>query len=267
MADSYALDNTAAEQVRLNRQAAQLRPVTDRLFRAAGIGPGMAVLDVGCGFGDVSMIAAELVSRSGRVVGFDRDARQVSAASARFGDNATASFVQATIDDPPEGDFDAIVGRVVLMYQPDLDAAISSLVRRLRPGGVMAFIENNLRPDGSQFINWPPTPLGERVHAWVVRGFAAVHPLVGLQLPSLFRRAGLVPEPPYESAAVIYEGSDCAEMTAELVRSMLPTLITRGIDPTDIDIDTLAQRLYTEGGDEQMNVIGPMIGVWARKPI
>src|SRR6516165_4436935 len=122
MADSYALDNTAAEQVRLNRQAAQLRPVTERLFRAAGIGPGMAVLDVGCGFGDVSLIAAELVSNGGRVVGFDRDARQVSAASARFADNAMVSFVQATIDAPPEVEFDAIVGRLVLMYHPDLDA-------------------------------------------------------------------------------------------------------------------------------------------------
>jgi ubiquinone/menaquinone biosynthesis C-methylase UbiE len=158
MTDSYALNNTSAEQARLNRQAARLRPVTERLFRAAGIGPGMAVLDVGCGFGDVSLIASELVADGGGVVGFDRDARQVSAASARFGGSTTVSFVQATIDDPPEGEFDAIVGRLVLMYQSDLDAAVASLIRRLRPGGVVAFIEVNLRPDGSQLVYWPPTP-------------------------------------------------------------------------------------------------------------
>ena len=110
VADSYALDNTAAEQVRLNRQAAALRPITERLFRAAAIGPGMSVLDVGCGVGDVSLIAAELVLSGGRVVGFDRDPRQVSAATARFGGDPTVSFVQATIDDPPHGEFDAIVG-------------------------------------------------------------------------------------------------------------------------------------------------------------
>jgi hypothetical protein len=40
MADSYRLDNTEAEQIRLRRQAAALRPVTEPLFRAAGIGPG-----------------------------------------------------------------------------------------------------------------------------------------------------------------------------------------------------------------------------------
>jgi 2-polyprenyl-3-methyl-5-hydroxy-6-metoxy-1,4-benzoquinol methylase len=266
MADAYALDNTAAEQVRLNRQAALLRPITERLFRAAGIGPGMAVLDVGCGVGDVSVIAAELVSKSGRVVGFDRDARQVSTAKARFADKATASFVQATIDDPPEGEFDAIVGRFVLMHQPDPDAAISSLIRRVRPGGVVAFVENNLRPDGSQLVYWPPTPLSERIRAWIARGFGPAHHLLGLQLPSVFRRAGLVPIPPYETAAIIYEGRDHAEMWAELIRSMLPTLIALGVDPDDIDIDTLAERLYAEGGDEHISVLGPVIGVWARKP-
>jgi SAM-dependent methyltransferase len=144
MTDSYALDNTEAEQIRLSRQAAALRPMTERLFRAAGIGRGMSVLDVGCGVGDVSAIAAELVAQSGRVVGFDRDARQVVLATARFGDGAIASFVQATIEDPPVGEFDAVVGRLVLMYQADLVGAVSSLIRRLRPGGIVAFVEANL---------------------------------------------------------------------------------------------------------------------------
>jgi 2-polyprenyl-3-methyl-5-hydroxy-6-metoxy-1,4-benzoquinol methylase len=266
MADSYALDNTAAEQLRLNRQAAALRPITLRLFRAAGIGRGMSVLDVGCGVGDVSVIAAELVESDGRVVGFDRDARQVATAAARAGDSAIASFVQATIEDPPEGEFDAIVGRLVLMYQPDLVAAVSSLIRRLRPDGVVAFIEINLRPDGSQLIFWPQTPLEERVRGWVGQGFGSAHYFVGLQLPSVFRRAGLIPQPLYDSAAVIYEGRDRAEMSAEIVRSMLPTLATAGVDPAEIDIDTLADRLYAEGGDEQISALGPLIGVWARKP-
>lgn len=266
MADSYALDNTAAEQARLSRQSAALRPITERPFRAAGIGPGMSVLDAGCGVGDVSAIAAELVGGRGRVLGFDRDERQVSAAIARLGDSAIASFVQATLDDPPGSEFDAIVGRLVLMYQPDLVDAVSSLIRRLRPGGVVAFVEVTLRPDGSQVISWPPTPLEERVRGWVAQGFGPAQYLVGLQLPSTFRRAGLVPQPPYESAAVLYEGRVRAEMSAGMVRSMMPTLMAAGVYPTEIDIDTLADRLYAEGGDDQISALGPMIGVWARKP-
>jgi hypothetical protein len=55
-------------------------------------------------------------------------------------------------------------------------------------------------------------------------------------------------------------------MSAGLVRSMLPALTQAGIDPVDVDIDTLAERLYAEGGDEQISAHGPIIGVWARKP-
>jgi ubiquinone/menaquinone biosynthesis C-methylase UbiE len=266
MADPYVLDNTAAEQVRLNRQARALRPVTERLFRAAGIGPGMTVLDVGCGNGDVSFLAAEFVSTSGRVIGFDRDPLQVRAAAARVSTTATVSFVEATVDHPPVGEFDAVVGRLVLMYQPDLIAAVSSLISRLRPGGVVAFVELNLRPDGSQVIYWPQTPLQKQVRSWVRQGFGPTHSYVGLQLPSIFRQVGLVPQLPYDSAAVIYEGRDCAEMMAEFVRSMVPSLTAAGVDPIEIDIDTLAERLYAEGGDEQISALGPFIGVWARKP-
>jgi hypothetical protein len=54
-------------------------------------------------------------------------------------------------------------------------------------------------------------------------------------------------------------------MTAGLLRSMLPVLADAGVDVGSIGIDTLADRLYADGGDSQISVIGPMLGVWARK--
>jgi hypothetical protein len=80
------------------------------------------------------------------------------------------------------------------------------------------------------------------------------------------RAAGLIPQPPYETGAFVYEGRSRAEMSAGLVRSMLPVLESAGVTPTDIDIDTLADRLYAEGGDDQISAVGPCFGVWARKP-
>ena len=50
----YALGNTDAEHERLIWQAARVAPITERLFREAGIGPGQRVLDIGSGVGDVS---------------------------------------------------------------------------------------------------------------------------------------------------------------------------------------------------------------------
>jgi ubiquinone/menaquinone biosynthesis C-methylase UbiE len=57
----YNFGYSEREIRRLMRQATILRPITERLLRAAGAGTGMRVLDLGCGAGDVSMLAAELV--------------------------------------------------------------------------------------------------------------------------------------------------------------------------------------------------------------
>ena len=61
----YGLGYTTAEQERLIRQAAMVAPATERLFRAAGIGPGQRVLDLGSGMGDVAMLVARLVGPGG----------------------------------------------------------------------------------------------------------------------------------------------------------------------------------------------------------
>jgi SAM-dependent methyltransferase len=45
-----------------------------RRAKEAGLKPGMRVLDLGCGAGDVAMLAADLVGPKGRVVGIDRSA-------------------------------------------------------------------------------------------------------------------------------------------------------------------------------------------------
>jgi ubiquinone/menaquinone biosynthesis C-methylase UbiE len=61
---------------------------TTRLLTDAGVGPGMRVLDVGCGAGDVSLLAAGLVGAGGSVLGIDRPSRrwrQRASASGRRG--------------------------------------------------------------------------------------------------------------------------------------------------------------------------------------
>ena len=54
---AYALGHLSAEIQRLKNQVAMLRPITERLLRSAGIDTGVRVLDLGCGAGDVSMLA------------------------------------------------------------------------------------------------------------------------------------------------------------------------------------------------------------------
>lgn len=70
----YALSSAAEhEHKRLSRQSDMHEPFTRRLLARAGIEPGMRVLDVGCGPGDVSFLLSELVGAGGSVVGVERD--------------------------------------------------------------------------------------------------------------------------------------------------------------------------------------------------
>lgn len=140
----YVLGDTDREHERLIRQAKILAPCTRRLFVDAGIRPGMRILDLGSGVGDVAMLAAKMVGASGAVVGLDRDIRALAKARARAAANSLSnlSFVETDLLRPDlDGEFDAIVGRFVLMFLPDAIAIVKALLPRLRPGGRVAFQE------------------------------------------------------------------------------------------------------------------------------
>src|SRR5215813_8464359 len=123
----YILGHSEREIARLKAQASELDPITRRLLREAGISPGMRVLDVGSGAGDVAFLAAELVGTSGEVVGIDLAPAAIDVARSRAvalslenvtfaeGDPAAMSF-----DQP----FDAVIGRYVLQFQKDPAAAL-----------------------------------------------------------------------------------------------------------------------------------------------
>src|SRR5262245_65624150 len=79
----YALGHSTRELDRLSTQGRLLEPLTRQLFREAGIGPGMRVLDVGSGAGDVAFLAADLVGDTGEVIGMDRSEAALDVARAR----------------------------------------------------------------------------------------------------------------------------------------------------------------------------------------
>jgi len=123
-------------------QAQVFAPFTRQLFEQAGIGPGMRILDVGCGAGDVAFLAADLVGPSGEVIGADRAAAAVRWATDRAQERGirNVSFVEG---DPTVIDFDqqfdAVVGRLVLMYYSDPVDAIGKLARHARSGDSSSF--------------------------------------------------------------------------------------------------------------------------------
>jgi ubiquinone/menaquinone biosynthesis C-methylase UbiE len=98
----YILGHSGREIQRLVHQASILRPITERLLRSAGISQGMRVLDLGCGAGDVALLAAELVGPSGSVVGIDRNQAVIAMARqrARRADYQHVDLRNVSVDDP-----------------------------------------------------------------------------------------------------------------------------------------------------------------------
>jgi ubiquinone/menaquinone biosynthesis C-methylase UbiE len=147
------------------KQADMLSEATERLFRKAGIGPGMRVLDVGSGAGDVALLARRLVGDVGEVIGTDRDEEQVAFAGrrARSLGYTNVRFIAADYRSLVlDTAVDAIVGRLVLVFSGDPVASLEDVCGNLRHGGIVAFQESIMQYDA-------PVRESEKLHAESLR--------------------------------------------------------------------------------------------------
>ena len=266
---SYALGYTNAEHERLIRQAAQLAPLTERFFRDAGIGPGQRVLDLGSGVGDVSMLVARLVGPAGEVVGIERDANSIARAQTRVAQAGLQNVSFTEVDasriqsDKP---FDAAVGRFILQFIPDPVAVLRSLVKLLRPGGIIAFHE----PQWSPYLELlRPLPLSYAC-ATIVRDTmnrSRARTDMGLSLHSIFQQAGL-PAPSMRLEMVLGAEPQITTWICDLLLTLLPNARQHGIslDPLG-NLDTLSQRVHAEVA--AANTVVPwiaLVSAWSRLP-
>jgi ubiquinone/menaquinone biosynthesis C-methylase UbiE len=267
---TYVLGESEAETRRLIRQGRSHNPFTRRLLEEAGLSEGMRVLDVGSGAGDVALIAAELVGEEGSVLGVDRNPGALAVARRRASEAglANAAFLEGDLGAAELGEgFDAVVGRFVLQHHPEPVPALRSLAGRVRPGGIVAFQEMNLRAESLQLC--PPTPLWERYWGWSRALFRfGGEAEMGYKLYRAFLAAGL-PEPRMRLEASVGGGLGwCGyEDAAETLRSLLPLMVKLGIaTEEEVSIYTLAERLRGETVAADGVVKAPeVVGAWARR--
>jgi SAM-dependent methyltransferase len=275
----YALSSSSQEEhERLSNQADWYAPFTRRLLLRAGIEPGMRVLDVGCGPGDVSFLVSELVGGSGSVIGVERDEGALATARRRAGESEVSN-VEFVLGDFREvelegGPVDALVGRLVLMYQGDPAAAVTSAAGHVRPGGVVVFAEMCLTMDSvipsRALLSCPRTPASEQLGEWIHALHRALGTQMdmGLRLPATFAEAGLLPSPDLDCEVIVGVGEEAIRRTVDLTRSFLPGMIATGTaTEEEVEIDSLAERLRVDSGPVGRVSLWPtVIGAFATKP-
>jgi len=265
--DGYVLGHRPDELRRLASQSRVIDPITRRFLIAAGMEPGMRVLDVGSGTGDVAFLAADLVGKAGSVTGVDRSADAVATASAAATARGLAN-VEFALGDLNElaltGRFDAIIGRYVLQWLPHPSETLAALVRHARPGAVVAFHEL----DWSGAASHPTAPLWNATCRWVAEAIRRSGAETrGTSLWGTFERAGLG-APTTRMEAVMGAGPDAdpIDLVADLALTVMPAAEQLGIITTQaIGPGTLHERLRAEAtATAAVLTARTEIGAWVR---
>lgn len=231
------------------------------IFAEAGIRPGMRVLDLGCGAGDVTFAAAGLVGPDGSVVGVDRSPEAPARARLRAGQRGLTQvqFMEGDLDDPaPGGPFDAIVERLVLWLVPDPAAVLRRQATVLRPGGLVVPVEADLStPRGL-----PETPFPVQVKSWLVEAFAkAAMSMLGPRLRAIVQEAGLRPLGMIGVQPHFGPGDPAGiAVAAENVRAAVPLIVGTGVATAEeIGIQTFEQRMRDEQQRNRTVTATPML--------
>ncbi len=269
---TYVMGHSAGEEVRLQKLGQLLYPSTRYLFEKAGIVPGMKVLDVGSGAGDVTLLLAELVGPTGSIVGLDvyPAVLEVARVRVRAAGLNNITFIAGDIRNVSLDDhFDAVVGRNVLMYVADPAEVLRICADLLRPGGVMAFQE--VEWSITERVDSMPSvaPLVQQAATWMIGGFrqARAEMQMGFKFPGIFLDAGL-PLPQISLDGIAGTEADWVgyDFLADALCDILPKLREYGILAEDLDATTYIKRMREE--IIQQHSLFPMFfmaGAWIRK--
>jgi ubiquinone/menaquinone biosynthesis C-methylase UbiE len=164
------------------------------------LGPEMRVLDLACGDGFYTRRIAERLGPGGSITGVDINLAYLSEArveASRQSGRARIDFVAASFDRLPFADstFDLVWCAQSLYSLPEPVVAIGHMARVLRPGGLVAVLENDTLHQ--VFLPWP-VRLELPLRAAELRSFQegsrnSSKYYVGRRLPAILAAAGLEP--------------------------------------------------------------------------
>lgn len=259
--EGYLLDNRQTEAgTRFEALSALFDPSTFRHFEALGVGEGWRCWEIGAGGPTVPAWLAGRVGPTGHVLATDIDVSWTETAAA---EGVEVLRHDVALDEPPDGPFDLIHARLVLVHVTGRDAALRSMVRALRPGGRLLIEDADpaLQPLICPDEYGPEQELANRLR----RGFRRLLQQRGADLayartlPRLLREAGLAD---VEADAYFpITSPQCAVLEAATVQQVRDKLVAAGL-ATDEEI---ARHLANVAAGRLDLATSPMISAWGRR--
>jgi SAM-dependent methyltransferase len=262
----YIIQGGIAGRERLRVLARVMRPTTLRLLERVGVRPGMAVLDVGCGGGDVTLEFAQVVGADGLVLGLDLDATKLGvarreAAERGFGNVAFQQLNITASDGQPE--FDLVYARFLLTHLPDPAGALVRMRHFLRPGGLMViedidFAGHFCHPDSAAFRRY----VDLYTSAVQRRGGDAN---IGPRLPGLLAQTGLQRIEMHVVQPAGWDG-DVKLVTPLTMESIADTVLAEGL-ASRTEVDHMVEALYDLARQPHTIISLPrIVQAWGSQP-
>ena len=244
--------------------------ITLKLLIDAGIKQGMRVLDLGCGGGDVSIIAASVVGSTGSVLGIDRDANALEIAKKKIQEAGVTNVSFAQVDlmtgKLPESEhFDAIVTRRVLMYLSDPAKALQQFIPSLKTGGIVAVQEHDL---SHAPLYSEPLPLHQQIQGYIKQTVQreGVNPHMGFDLYRILHEADITVDQVHMEGILVTPNQP--SNLAFLTKVMVPRMIQCGViaSEQELNLDTLEQKLTEERLKSSTTYVSDIVFcAWGRK--
>lgn len=162
------------------------RPFRERTLRHAALKPGELVLDVGCGTGVLTRLAAESLGKNGHVIGIDPAQRMISVARENAAiEKNQAEFRLSVIENLPfeDNSFDCVLSSFMIHHlPPDIKiTGLTEVYRVLKPGGRLLVVD----------IYRPVKPVWWLI-VWALYLSRFTRDNIAGRLPEYFRKAGFL---------------------------------------------------------------------------
>lgn len=234
MARGYVFDNDSGHAREQHRcLAAMLDPLTTRRLSGTGVTDGWRCLEVGAGGGSVATWLAERVAPSGRVLATDIKPDHIP----RSGhlDVVRHDIVR---DPLPEGAFDLIHARLVLLHLPERRAVLERLARALRPGGWLQLDEFDITYGPGLLM---PDPAAGELYERFLTAKAAMFETAGADgswgrhVPAAMEATGLTDIDPHVSVQVWEAGSPGTQLLVHHTFHLRDELTAAGMTERELE--------------------------------